>query len=60
MDADLRQLGIETANDLRQQPQAKLIRHFGERIGMFLHLAARGKVASVTATSCWPCVRLTL
>jgi nucleotidyltransferase/DNA polymerase involved in DNA repair len=44
MDSELRQLGIETATDLRRQPKGELVHRFGERTGMFLYLAARGRV----------------
>lgn len=44
MNADLRELGLERAEDLRQLPKADLVTHFGERTASFLYLAARGKV----------------
>jgi nucleotidyltransferase/DNA polymerase involved in DNA repair len=44
MDSELRQLGIETAADLRRQPKEELVHRFGERTGVFLYLAARGRV----------------
>jgi hypothetical protein len=51
MDAELRQLGIEAANELRQRSKAELVRHFGERTGIFLYLAARGKVEMARAVT---------
>ncbi len=47
MDSELRQLGIETATDLRLQPKGELVLRFGERTGVFLYLAARGRVGMV-------------
>ena len=55
MDSELRQLGIETATDLRRQPKGELIHRFGERTGVFLYLAARGRVGMENLTiCCWP------
>lgn len=46
MDVELRQLGMETADDLRRWSKADLVRRFGERTGTFLYLGARGKVCA--------------
>lgn len=44
-DGQLKQLGLETVEQVRPWSQAALVQKFGERIGIFLHQACRGLVS---------------
>ena len=43
-DAELRAMGVATAQDLRAVSRAALVVRFGERVASLLFLACRGKV----------------